>query len=285
MKPRKSDLDEIYIHLRTQETGKLYHSAISSEIATTFKFKVSCALHTTRRCLITNVSYIASTIKVLVDGSYFTQIVCCKTILFYKESEKNKLENEQEIQTRTNEEETVSENSRTETLAQSSEKETQTETDGDSSFLETDSFSDGEVISVSKKEARKFMKPLLAEDIYKKYFHEIRITFWTWLNRLFCCQSILRLKNQAKGRNELYSCYLGFLKEYNSVTTEQEKKEVEESCKKYFRNWNESDIEELGESDSRQHVQALLLIFLFYLQQVALILVGDENIQKNGKRQ
>eukprot|EP00924_Labyrinthula_sp_SR-Ha-C_P005580 snap_masked-scaffold_127-processed-gene-0.5-mRNA-1 protein AED:1.00 eAED:1.00 QI:0/-1/0/0/-1/1/1/0/124 len=119
---------------------------------------------------------------------------------------------EQEIQTRTNEEETVSENSRTETLAQSSEKETQTETDGDSSFLETDSFSDGEVISVSKKETRKFMKPFLTEDLYKKYFHKIRMTFCTWLNGLFCFQSILGLKNfQAKGSEALYEDYVTFL--------------------------------------------------------------------------
>eukprot|EP00924_Labyrinthula_sp_SR-Ha-C_P005581 snap_masked-scaffold_127-processed-gene-0.7-mRNA-1 protein AED:1.00 eAED:1.00 QI:0/0/0/0/1/1/2/0/75 len=66
---------------------------------------------------------------------------------------------EQEIQIRTNEEETVSENSRIETLAQTSEEKTQAETDGDSSLLEIDYFSDGEIISVSKKEARKFMKP------------------------------------------------------------------------------------------------------------------------------
>eukprot|EP00924_Labyrinthula_sp_SR-Ha-C_P007260 snap_masked-scaffold_8-processed-gene-13.42-mRNA-1 protein AED:1.00 eAED:1.00 QI:0/0/0/0/1/1/4/0/908 len=183
---------------------------------------------------------------------------------------------EQEIQTRTNEEETVSENSRIETLARRSEEETQTETDGDSSLLEIDYASDGESIYVSKKEARKFMKPLLAEDLYKKYFYEFRITFCTWLNRLFCCQTIPGLKNfQAKGREALYEDYMTFIEEYKSATTEQEKIEVEEFWKENFRNWNEPDIEKLGESDSRQHVQALLLIFLFYLQQVALILVGD----------
>eukprot|EP00924_Labyrinthula_sp_SR-Ha-C_P005577 snap_masked-scaffold_127-processed-gene-0.2-mRNA-1 protein AED:1.00 eAED:1.00 QI:0/-1/0/0/-1/1/1/0/124 len=119
---------------------------------------------------------------------------------------------EQEIQIRTNEEETVSENSRIETLAQASEQETQTETVDGSSYPDFLRFADGEIISASKKDARKFMKPFLTEDLYKKYFHKIRMTFCTWLNGLFCFQSILGLKNfQAKGSEALYEDYVTFL--------------------------------------------------------------------------
>eukprot|EP00924_Labyrinthula_sp_SR-Ha-C_P001847 snap_masked-scaffold_30-processed-gene-0.19-mRNA-1 protein AED:1.00 eAED:1.00 QI:0/0/0/0/1/1/3/0/929 len=141
-----------------------------------------------------------------------------------------------------------------------------------------------EVISVSRTEAQNFIQPLLSEDLYKKYFGPIRGTFWPTFNRIFCCRSISDLEAHQEHRREgLYEDYETFMHECKKVSNQEEKRQLQEKWEDHFRNWNDEDEEVFGKTGSRQHVQALLLIFLFYLQQVALIIIEGVNYPERWK--
>eukprot|EP00924_Labyrinthula_sp_SR-Ha-C_P003591 snap_masked-scaffold_53-processed-gene-1.80-mRNA-1 protein AED:1.00 eAED:1.00 QI:0/0/0/0/1/1/5/0/909 len=165
-----------------------------------------------------------------------------------------------------------------EILSSINEEEILTQSSKGYSSLITEFNRNGETVRVTKTDARNFIQPLLTDNLYKKYFRTSRGTFWPIFNRIFCCQSVLSAEAfQQKAVNSMYKDYAFFVQEYHEATNPQEKTELQEEWEEYFRTWKESEIKVFDKSGSRQHVQALTIMFLFYLQMVALILVGDVN--------
>eukprot|EP00924_Labyrinthula_sp_SR-Ha-C_P007293 snap_masked-scaffold_8-processed-gene-14.29-mRNA-1 protein AED:1.00 eAED:1.00 QI:0/0/0/0/1/1/4/0/353 len=135
---------------------------------------------------------------------------------------------------------------------------------------------EAETVHISQTEAENFFRTLFVEDLYTKYFVKTKYSSWNALNRVFCCQSISALEAIQKDRKDvLLQTYARFVQESNRATSQQEKTEIRQKYGDIFLNFENSYDKKDDESGNRQHVQALLLLFLFYLQQVALILIGD----------